>query len=259
MRIAREKEKFDQANRLALQEIEGKLQEIQNEERKVKEQITLTDERFKIREELAEAEARIDVCTRFEGEEKSFRTIEETPCGDNAPDRVERFLQSQSSPDASPLTELEHPGNFTSNQEASPTTPVENQAVSTLNPDARYYTPPTANDSSQYEQGQPNVRSTNEDHSTSDIENPNILQTHLTALNKLVESHAQSRLPLPKPEVFNGDPLKFPIWLKAFETLIETRATNSTERLHFLGWYVGGEAKDVIDGYMLMDGEDAYL
>jgi hypothetical protein len=96
------------------------------------------------------------------------------------------------------------------------------------------------------------VTSTNEaHHSISNIENPNILQTHLTALNKLVESHAQSRLPLPKPEVFNGDPLKFPIWLKAFETLIETRATNSTERLHFLGRYVGGEAKDVIDGYML--------
>jgi hypothetical protein len=109
MRIAREKEKFDQANRLALEEIEGKLQEIQNEERKVKEQITLTDERFKIREELAEAEARIDVCTRFEGEEESFRTIEEIPCDDNAHDRVERFLQSQSAQNASPLTELEHP------------------------------------------------------------------------------------------------------------------------------------------------------
>jgi hypothetical protein len=129
-----------------------------------------------------------------------------------------------------------------------------------LNPDARNYTPPTANDSSQYEQRQPNVTSTNEaHHSISNIENPNILQTHLIALNKLVESHAQSRLPLPKPEVFNGDPLKFPIWLKAFETLIETRATNSTERQHFLGRYVGGEAKEVIDGYMLMDGEDAYL
>ena len=104
------------------------------------------------------------------------------------------------------------------------------------------------------------MTSTNEvHHSISGIENPYILQTHLIALTKLVESHAQSPLPLPKPEVFNGDPLKFPIWLKAFETLIETRATNSTEQLHFLGRYVGGEAKEVIDGYMLMDGEDAYL
>ena len=78
-------------------------------------------------------------------------------------------------------------------------------------------------------------------------------------LNKLVESQTQSRLPLTQPEVFSRDPLKFPIWLKAFETLIETCAISATERLHFLGRYVGGEAKQIIDGYMLMDDDDAYL
>ena len=82
---------------------------------------------------------------------------------------------------------------------------------------------------------------------TSDIENPSILQTHLTAFTKLVESEAQSRLPLLKHEVFNGDSLKFPIWLKAFETLIKTHPVNSTETLHFLGRYVAGEAKSLRD------------
>ena len=50
----------------------------------------------------------------------------------------------------------------------------------------------------------------------------------------------------------------FPIWLKAFETLTESRAVNPTERLHFLGRYVGGKATELIEGFMLMDGEDAY-
>ena len=65
MRVAQKREKIDRANRQVLEEIKGKLQDIQNKERKVKEQILLSDERFKITEELAEAEARIEVCTRF--------------------------------------------------------------------------------------------------------------------------------------------------------------------------------------------------
>ena len=128
-----------------------------------------------------------------------------------------------------------------------------------MNPDVHPYVPPTANDLYQGRKTQPNVTSTNvTPNSTSGVENPSILQAHLTALSKLVESHAQSCLPLPKPDVFNGDPLNFPIWLKAFETLIKTQTVNPTEILHFLGRYVGGEAKEVMEGYMLMDGEDAH-
>ena len=51
MCVAQEREKFDQANRLVLEEIKGKLQDIQNEERRVKEQILLSDERFNLRSE----------------------------------------------------------------------------------------------------------------------------------------------------------------------------------------------------------------
>ena len=261
MRVVQEREKIDRAKRQVLEEIKGKLQDIQNEERKVKEQILLSDERFKIREELAEAEARIEVCTRFEGEEETFRTVEEIPC-DSTHDRVEHFLQSQPIQDATPLDEQESSNNLASNQETGPTTLLETQIadaspLTDLNPKVEPYEPPTANNSHQIGDTKPNVTSTNAAQpSTSDVENPSILQTHLTALTKLVESQAQSRLPLPKPDVFSGDPLKFPVWLKAFETLIETRAVNPTERLHFLGRYVGGEAKELIEGYMLMDGED---
>ena len=267
MRVAQEREKMDEVNRLILQEIKGKLQDIQNEELRVKEQILLSNERFKIREELAEAEARIEVCTRFEDEEETFRTIDEIPC-DNTHDRVEHFLQSQPTQDSPLSNEPKHSDSPTSNrtchQVTDPTTLVNNQMVESsphtqLNPNVPPYLPPTANDL--HHHTQPNVTSTDAvQNNTSNMENPStcILQNHLTALTKLVEGQAQSRLPIPKPEVFNGDPLKFPVWLKAFETLIETRAVNSTERLHFLGRYVAGEAKEVIEGYMLMDGDDAY-
>ena len=64
--------------------------------------------------------------------------------------------------------------------------------------------------------------------------------------------------PYPLQEFSTADPLKYPIWLRAFETLVESRAVNPAERLHFLGKYVAGEAKEVIEGFMLLDGEDAY-
>ncbi len=55
---------------------------------------------------------------------------------------------------------------------------------------------------------------------------------------------------MPEPSLFTGDPLKYPVWVKAFETLIESRAVNPAEKLHFLGKYVAGEAKSVVEGFM---------
>ena len=90
------------------------------------------------------------------------------------------------------------------------------------------------------------------------LDNSSIVQAQLNAISKLLEIKNQNRLPLPEPGVFRGDPLQFPIWLKAFETLIEGRATNPAERLHFLGKYVAGDARELIKGFMLLDSEDAY-
>ena len=74
----------------------------------------------------------------------------------------------------------------------------------------------------------------------------------------LAETQNQIGLPLPEPEIFAGDRLQYPIWVKAFETLIEGRAIKPSERLHFLGKYVKGEAKEVVESFLLLDSEDAY-
>ena len=46
--------------------------------------------------------------------------------------------------------------------------------------------------------------------------------------------------------------------MKAFESLIEGRAVKLSERLHFLGKYLEGDAKELVDGFILLDSEDAY-
>ena len=90
------------------------------------------------------------------------------------------------------------------------------------------------------------------------LSNPDLLQTQLQTISRLLEIQNQNRLPLPEPGLFTGDPLKYPVWVKAFETLIESRAVNPAEKLHFLGKYVAGEAKSVVEGFMVLDGDDAY-
>ncbi|CAB4005538.1 Hypothetical predicted protein [Paramuricea clavata] len=73
---------------------------------------------------------------------------------------------------------------------------------------------------------------------------------------KKVRINNQSRLRLPEPGVFSGDHLKYPVWAKAFETLIESPAISSAEKPHYLEKYVSGEAKAIVEGFMLLVGND---
>jgi len=87
----------------------------------------------------------------------------------------------------------------------------------------------------------------------------NSVQDQLLEIARLLaENQSHSRLPLPEPGIFSGDLLQYPVWIKAFETLIESRAIKPSESLHFLGKYVTGDAKEVVDGFLLLESEDAY-
>ena len=103
----------------------------------------------------------MEVCTRFEGEEQTFRIVEEIPC-DSTHDRAEHFLQCQPIQDATPLRD----NNSSFNQETRPTIVMGNQTtdallLTQLNPDVHPYVSPAANDLRQRGQTQPNVTSAN--------------------------------------------------------------------------------------------------
>ena len=74
----------------------------------------------------------------------------------------------------------------------------------------------------------------------------------------LTEQAYVNRLPLPEPGVFTGDPLLFPAWKSSFEALIESRNIPPKEKIHYLKRYIGGPAKEAIDGYFLMTSDMAY-
>ena len=69
----------------------------------------------------------------------------------------------------------------------------------------------------------------------------------------------QDKLPKMEPEVFDGDIMKYPIWLKSFEALIERHTKSSQDRLYYLSKYTSGEAKTAISGYLTLDSPDTYV
>ena len=75
----------------------------------------------------------------------------------------------------------------------------------------------------------------------------------------LTERQDHDKLPRPQPEVFSGDFLQYPIWIKAFETFIEGKTKLSSERLYYLSKFTSGEAKEAISGLLSLDSEKAYV
>lgn len=57
-----------------------------------------------------------------------------------------------------------------------------------------------------------------------------------------------TKLPVPKPFIFDGDSLKFPEWSTCFKALIDASCTNSAYRLFYLKKCASGEARSVLEG-----------
>ena len=67
-----------------------------------------------------------------------------------------------------------------------------------------------------------------------------------------------SRLPIPQPEVFTGNPLKFNSWISSFSILIESKGVPPHEKIHYLKQYLGGEAKQTVDTLTCLDDVNIY-
>ena len=264
LNLAGEREQLDKANRLALNEVQRRKSEIEREQQRLMKEIEVSKERFKLREQLAEKEARVEACARFENEGMSV-ILDDGDQSNATREHIERFLQSQAELSDPPTRKNDE---YTSqvirkipeiHQNPSTTQPISLEPQ--LDPSTPAYIPntPTVPDAQAHLK---NVPSTNIKDDLPCIPtgtaNPDLVQIQLSTIAKLLEIQDQNRLPLPEPGVFSGDPLKYTMWVKAFETLIESRAIKPRERLHFLGKYVSGEAKEVVNGFMLLDGEDAY-
>ena len=53
----------------------------------------------------------------------------------------------------------------------------------------------------------------------------------------LAEQHRKSTLPRPQVPIFNGDPTSYRSFIRAFESLIESKTSDSCDRLYYLDQY----------------------
>ena len=83
-------------------------------------------------------------------------------------------------------------------------------------------------------------------------------QELVDAMKSFMEQISLSRLPPPEPSIFYGDPIKFPGWKTAFQTLITSRGIPPSERLYYLVKYLAGEAKEAVEGFLLVSDDNAF-
>ena len=56
----------------------------------------------------------------------------------------------------------------------------------------------------------------------------------------------------------SGDYFDYPIFVRAFEVIIESKVDSDKDKLYFLSKYTAGRAHDVIKGFVTLNSEDAY-
>ena len=74
----------------------------------------------------------------------------------------------------------------------------------------------------------------------------------------LASAIATSRLPVPEPPIFHGDPLQYTEWKASFSTLISQRGIPENEKLHFLRRYIDGQARKAVEGFFLNGSSSAF-
>lgn len=80
----------------------------------------------------------------------------------------------------------------------------------------------------------------------------------LELAKSLAEQVNLSRLPPPEPNVFSGDPIQYPAWKAAFNTLIDKRNIPPGERIYYLKKYLSGSVRQVVENYFLLSTDNAY-
>lgn len=281
MALAKERQEKEIEHRAKMDEVQRRKMEIAREEERAKEELKALEENFRIKQELVKKEAQMIASIKHEEQDGEIILDEfpvSPPLETDSKALLEKFLDDQSASISNvkvsvssqlpfipaPWTPISQPkGSITESTKPtfSPlnpftprTGPIYTSArtphVNPFSSEVPRMTFPSLANREKHEYGYP---------SPTDSNSEGQVQSKLIEVAKLLaETQNQSRLPLPEPGIFDGDLLQYPVWVKAFETLIEGRAVRPSERLHFLGRYVKGGAKEVVDSFLLLDSEDAY-
>ena len=65
-------------------------------------------------------------------------------------------------------------------------------------------------------------------------------------------------LPTPTVPTFNGDPLQYTAFVRAFDALIETKTNNDSSRIYYLLQFTSGEVQDLMKSCLVMSPAEGY-
>ena len=159
----------------------------------------------------------------------------------------------------SPVTlETSHPGRTSS-------APVA-QGHSTMNPEAQEWPQRllvTNNDGSLSGSNQSGALSSPSERAFHEMLE---LHQHQNALqrqqNKIVEMLAtqqkKSSLPHPKVPIFDGSPMEYGPFIRAFENIIESKTSSSSERLYYLEQFTSGDVKELVRSCQFLPPDRGY-
>ena len=82
------------------------------------------------------------------------------------------------------------------------------------------------------------------------------IQTELSAM--IVNQQRMSALPVQEPPMFSGNLLDYPIFIHAFETIIESKVDADKDRLYFLNKFTTSKANEVVKGFVTLNTPNGY-
>ena len=68
----------------------------------------------------------------------------------------------------------------------------------------------------------------------------------------------KNRLPRRQVPIFDGNPLSYGTFMRAFETVVESNESDSGGRLYYLGQHTSGRAREILRSCMYLNPEEGY-
>ena len=77
-------------------------------------------------------------------------------------------------------------------------------------------------------------------------------------MEMLATNQTKSKLPQPRVPTFDGNPVEYHTFARAFESLIESRTVSGTERLYYLEQYTAGVVKELVQSCHHLATDEGY-
>ena len=74
----------------------------------------------------------------------------------------------------------------------------------------------------------------------------------------ITDSISMSRLPVPEPITFKGDPIEYSDWKSSFYALLDRKCISASDKMYYLRRYIEGPAEEAICGLFLHGSKEAY-